>query len=196
MALNSGSSTNDADKKRKVRVSNSAFSRLVFNTAVRWIGMTFAALAVVYLCFAVTLLRVVLIGDGSLVPVKNPTFVGSVVPSGSRVVVDPSRPHDGGIIDHMRQAFLPSRKASVVDVLAGPYGRLSWAEPILTVDGKAVSSNVSSSQYSAITKDRESQFLQNEYVVKCVKGDCTPGEVFIVSSNSVTGELLIGQNDN
>ena len=47
MALNSGSSTNDADKKRKVRVSNSAFSRLVVNTAVRWIGMTFAALAVV-----------------------------------------------------------------------------------------------------------------------------------------------------
>lgn len=194
MALNSGSSVPDADKKRKVRVSKSAFSRLVVNTTVKWIGMTFAALAVVYLCFAVTLLRVVLIGDGSLVPVKNPTFVGSVVPSGSRVVVDPSRPHDGGIVDHMRQAFLPSRQASVVDVLAGPYGRLSWAEPILTVDGKAVSSSVSSNQYAVITKDRKSQFLQNEYVVKCVKGDCVSGEVFVVSSNSITGELLIGQN--
>ena len=173
---------------KKVRVSTGVLTRMLSTAAVRWVGVALAVLGVVYLCFAATLLRVVLLRDNSVVPVKNLTFEGGIAPVGSKVLVDPGN-HDGGILDHLKQSLAPSRQASVVTIEAGPIGRLQYADPILTVDGKAVT-KIHSEDYKDIIEGRSGKFLRDEYVVRCVQGNCTPGEVFIVPKEKVIGQTL------
>lgn len=175
--------------KKKVRVSSGVLAKLLSVTAVRWIGIGLAIIGIVYLCFAATLLRVVLLRDNSITPVKNITFQGSIAPVGAKVLVDPYTPHNGGILDHLKQSLTPSRQASVVTVEAGPIGKIQYAEPILTVDGKTVT-NVTKEHYNNMTEGRESNYLKDEYVVRCVKGNCIPGKVFIVSKSHIIGQTL------
>lgn len=176
----------------QIRVSKSFYARAVVGRILKGVGLVVVGAVVLYLCFSVTLLRVT-IGRAGVIPVKNVTYPGGVLPAGSTVVVDRSATHDGSPVDDLRQSFVYNGNSAVVTVAAGPYGRLTWAAPgILTVDGKALGGFFPGNADGTSPIDSSNPYLSNEYVGECVRGACDPGALFLFNGDHVLGVPLSG----
>lgn len=180
-------------RKQQIRVSRSAFSKVMVKSTLKSVGLVVLVLLAVYACFAATLLRAVPTTSGAgIVPVKNMTYEGGIVPAGAVVLVDTKHSTGDGIVDNLKNSFVPSSTDAVVEVVSGPYGKLAWAEPdILTVDGTMlpVSAKKHSDGSNVLTK--RDQYLNNEYVVVCQSGACSyKGEVLIIPRDHIVGTKI------
>lgn len=197
-----GKKTPNVDAKSpQIRVANSAFAKILFHKATKSIGIIFASILILYVCFAATIIRVVPTTTTGFVPVKNLTFEGGKVPVGREILVDVANVQGTQIVDRLKQSFLPNSSAAMVEVLGGPVGKLTWAPPdILAIDGTPVKAPMPAIDgKSPIGENEENWFLKKAYAAKCVSGACNVGEVIIISADNVIGVPLfsdtISQNE-
>lgn len=188
------STTPDSTPKHQpqVRLARSAYNSLLFKKIGRGLFITFCAVVLLYTVFAATLLRVVPTTSGAgLVPVKNITYSGGMIPAQAQILVNVKNPEGKGFLDHLRQAFVPGGDYAVVSVVAGPYGKLTWAPPgISTVDGELVDANFPPNEGIESPLLKRASYLNDEYLVTCISGACVSGKAFIVHKDHVLGSTL------
>lgn len=175
-------------KARPPRIAKSAFYKSLFGKFVKWIIYGVVLLLAVYLCFAVTIMRFLPTvesspGLGLGVAVKNLTFPGGTAPPGSIVVVNFQEKQGNSTFDRLLQSVVPANNVGVVEVVAGPNGRITWAETgLIAINGNPLD--------VLVAEKPTEEFLTNEYVVKCITGACKPNSGIIVSAGNIYGEPL------
>ena len=139
----------------------------------------------VYLAFAATIMRVVPTSDAGLVPVKDNTEVGGLIPAETEVLIA----MDGAKVDqsikgNLTNSLLPRSNAAVVLVHAGPTGKVTQGpKGEVTVGGKLLPVTLP----EGFT---EIGFLKDEYLGTCVAGACAYGEPVLFPVTSLYGLTL------
>ena len=171
-------------RQPQIRVAKNVYRKQIMRRILKGFSYAFLALFAVYLCFAVTIIRVIpSYGDLGPTPVKNITYPGGLLPAGAKVVVNFKEAQGASALDHLKQSVSPTKDAAVVEVIGGPTGRITWAEGgLTTLDGAPVPVTVA--------EKPSGEFLVKQYLVKCVKGACTPGEGLIISADNIYGQPL------
>lgn len=173
-----------AKRTPQIRVAKNVYRRQIVKRLLKAFTYTFLALLGVYLCFAVTIIRVIpSYGDLPPTPVKNITYPGGILPPTAKVVANLKQEQGDGGFDHLKQAVMPTQDAVLVEVLGGPHGRISWAESgLITLDGAPV---------DALLKEKpEGEYLTKQYLVKCIEGPCVKGEALIIPAGNIYGQPL------
>lgn len=178
--------------ERQIRVSRSAFGRILVRRLVGAFVLLIAAMAVLYLCSAATVLRFIPVASGvGPVLVKNITYPGGILPPGATVLVNRGSEVKTDWMSKLAQSFTPANDGAVVKVLAGPYGKMTWAQPgIIAVNGKPMKAFFPPAKNGDSPIGADNQFLKDQYLVKCVSGACLSNEAFVVNSNQVYGSPL------
>lgn len=173
-----------AKRTPQIRVAKNIYRKQIFRRVLKGFGYTFLALFAVYLCFAVTIIRVIpSYGELPLTPVKNVTYPGGIIPPTAKIVVNLKSAQGQGGLDHLQQAVLPTKDAALVEVIGGPNGRITWAESgLVTLDGAPVP--------VTLKQKPEGEFLTKQYLVKCIAGPCVKGEGLIVPAGNIYGQPL------
>jgi hypothetical protein len=170
-------------KTPQVRIARSTYSNLLATKILKAAGVGFLLIAVIYLCFAVTIVRVLPTPTAGLIPVKNITFPGGLIPAGETVVVDMQNQQGSTMVDYLKQSFVPNPNAAVVRVDGGPWGKFQWNNGVVVYDEEIVP--------MAMPNQPESTKLENKYLVTCLEGACVPGQGYVVHSLQVLGQPLV-----
>lgn len=178
----------------QLRVANSAYRKILLKRIAAILGYSVVGVFIIYLCFAATIMRAVPTTSGSgLVFVKENTFHGGIIPANTSILVDTQAEQKNDFGERLKQAFIPSKNAAVVKVVAGPHNAISWvASGLVTVDGKLT--NVHLTQQPLDADKTSKTKLRGEYLAVCVSGDCTPGDGIIVSQKNIYGLTLSKQD--
>lgn len=169
-------------KTPQVRIARSTYSNLLATKILKAAGIGLLLLTVIYVCFAATIVRVLPTTTIGLMPVKNVTFPGGLIPAGEKVVVDMEGDQGSSIVDYLKQSFVPSDSAALVRVEAGPWGNFSWNNGVVIYDEEIVP--------MAMPNKPESNLLENSYLVTCLEGACVPGQGYVVHSLQILGQPL------
>lgn len=183
---------NIEDSSPSIRVSKSAYRKYMFKKIYDILGYIIIALLIIYLCFAITILRIVPSMSGTgLVPIKNMNYSGGIIPEGNKLLIS-SEKVDNSIFGKLKQTFIPSKDYSVVKVKAGPYGKLTWAEPgIISVDGKILDVSYPPQEKGKNPlEENEQNYLKDQYVVSCISGNCQVNQGYIISKDNIVGVPL------
>lgn len=174
-----------AKRAPQVRVAKNTYMNMLGVKILKAVGAAFIVLVVIYLSFAATIMRVLPTEDLGMIPVKNNTFEGGLVPAGERIVVSMSHSQGQEATDYLQQAFVPTKNAAVIEVLAGPWGKFGWAEPgLIAIDGEVI---------DGVFMDEPAQTtLESAYLAVCVEGACTPGQAYVIPSSNILG-IPIGE---
>jgi len=168
-----------------IRIAKSAFNRMLFSTIRKVVGFGLLSIIIIYTSFAATIVRFIPTDDSGIVLVKNNTFTGGVIPAGENVFVSFNQEQKTSMGDRLQQAFTLHNGTGEVQVLAGPYGKITWAEPgIIAVDNEPLNVNY--------PNEPNQEFLENDYIVICISGGCEPGSTFIISSENIFGIPISG----
>lgn len=183
------------EKAPKINVHKGVATKKIVSQILNLLGLAIVALFLLYVVFAVMIIRVVPAGSGvGAVIVKNNTFYGGVLPENSVVLVDNANEVDNSPINNLKMS-LPfiNNDVSMVQVKAGPTGKWSWISPgIVTIDGRIITDGFfppleDKSQYTR-------KFLSGEYLGLCIKGNCEPGTLVLFNKNNVMG-VVVSKND-
>lgn len=167
----------------KVRIAKSAYRKMWFTKIYKAITYFIVALMLVYLAFAVTVVRVLPTSELEFIPIKNNTFTGGIVPVGETIIVSLNEPQGTSMVDRLKQSFTLHSDVVVGEVIAGPYGYFSWTEPgIVTMDGVLID--------GMLSIEPEVKMLSNQYLVKCESGVCNENELMIINKDNVFGVPL------
>jgi hypothetical protein len=169
-------------KTPQVRIARSTYSNLLATKILKAAGIGFLLVAVIYLCFAVTIVRVLPTTTAGLIPVKNITFPGGLIPAGETVVVDMENQQGSTMVDYLKQSFVPNTNASVVKVEAGPWGNFNWNNGVVVYDEEIVP--------MAMPEKPAETTLENSYLVTCVEGACVPGQGYVIHTLQILGQPL------
>jgi hypothetical protein len=170
-------------KAPQVRIARSSYANMLSTRILKNAALAIVVLLVVYLAFAATIMRVLPTTSVGLLPVKNLTFEGGLVPPGEIVAVSMTEAQGEEIQDYLAQSLIPHKNVSVVKVIAGPWGTFEWSPPgIIAVEDQIVE-NVTMEEPS----DEE---LTSEYLVECVRGACVPGEAYVIPTDHLMGVPL------
>lgn len=171
-------------KAPQVRIARSTYANMVTTRILKSALTAVAIIFVVYIAFAVTIMRVLPTTTVGLMPVKNITYDGGLVPAGETVVVSMNKAQGQDLLDYLGQSFLPQTDVSVVKVIKGPWGSFGWAEPgVIAVDGEIVP--------NVLMQEPEDKTLDSEYLVECIRGDCLPGNAYVIPTNHLMGIPLV-----
>jgi len=180
---NPGGAHMGAPKKNpQVRIAKNTYSNLLATRLLKAFGLVFLGIVLVYVCIALTIFRVIPTTSAGLIPVKNLTYSGGLIPSGEVIMVDMNAPQGTEILDRAKQAFIPTSTAAVVKVEAGPWGNFEWNSGVVTFDEKILT--------LTMPEDPGTDKLESQYLVTCVEGACTPGEGYIIPANQIMGQPL------
>lgn len=169
-------------KTPQVRIARSTYSNLLATKILKAAGIGLLLITIIYLCFAVTIVRVLPTTTIGLMPVKNVTFPGGLIPGGENVVVDIEDKQGSTMVDYLKQSFIPSDSAALVRVEAGPWGNFSWNNGVVIYDEEIVP--------MAMPNQPEDTKLENSYLVTCLEGACVPGQGYVVHSLQILGQPL------
>lgn len=169
-------------KAPQVRIARSTYSNLLATKILKASLVGLLLLAVIYVCFAITIVRVLPTTTVGLVPVKNITFPGGLIPAGETVVVDMEEGHGTGMTDLLQQSFVPNGNAAIVKVEAGPWGKFDWNNGVVVYDEQILK--------MAMPEQPLATTLENSYLVTCLEGACVPGQGYVVHSMQVMGQPL------
>lgn len=174
--------TNVATTRPNMRVAKNVYRSSVVSTLLKVFFYVPLVLAIIYVCFAATIVRVVpTLNEVGFVPVKNMTYPGGMAPQNAVLLVHLDKPQGDGIVDRLKQSFIPSERVALVSIVGGPYGKLSSVKGEVVLDGK-------NTRVRTDIGDRE--FLNDEYLATCLKGSCVAGEGVIFSADNIYGQPL------
>lgn len=174
-------------RQQRIRVDKATYRRAIFRKFTKLFSWLMLAAVTVYLCFAVTLLRVIPATNGlGLSPVRNTTFTAGAAPTGEIVVTSTTAPQGRTALDRLVQSVVPTKNVAKVEIVAGPFGKLDFTTKGATVvDGRV---------YPIVVSNPPSKhFLEKEYLVKCLGGDCVKDTGMIVPESYFYGEPLTGK---
>lgn len=167
-----------------VRIAQKTYQKtLLKKFGAQVFGALFIVL-LVYVAFAATVIRVVPTTSAGFPLIKNNTFEGGIIEPNTQILAR----LDGQVVEdsllaNIKYSFLPQSDLAIVEVLAGPTGRVQWNKNgVLAVDGKAME--------VAFPVDPERPYLKNEYVAVCVQGDCLRGAPVFIPAQSIYGVTL------
>ena len=171
----------------QTRVSNTAVAKLNVSIIVKTITFSIVLAFLLYTVMSLTLLRVIpnTSGVGALgghvAPVRNNIFPGGNITAGNFAIVNTTQEQGESIVDRARQSFIPQKNVAKVEILSGPFGKISESgDGAFTVDNVPMDGVLPQSAEGK-------KLLDNEYVAKCVEGACNKGELMIVPANNVYG---------
>lgn len=177
----------------QIRVTHKAYTKIVFKRLVKVCSVVVILLMGLYVVFAATLLRAVPTTNIGFVPVKNVTYSGGIVPKDAQVLVNMDKKQGIEFMDRLKQSFVPTSDAAIIQIVAGPYGKMHWTEPdILSVDGYPTNVSLAPEEgEKSPLESRESEYLEDEYLAICVKGACgEAGSGLIISKDNIMGSPL------
>ena len=132
----------------------------------------------IYTVLALTVLVVVRV-DGQNAAVLRSAFPVGQAPSGAYAYVS-TAPNDNSLVGKAKQATVGADAGSVVQIVAGPYNRISTDERgYIVSDGQA----------TAYRGDVDDYALDGEYVAICVTGACDPGSAVLIGQHNIIGEV-------
>lgn len=188
-----------------VKVSGAAMAKAVLRRIVRVFLWTLVALFVIYILFAATLWRVVpsTSGTGPVITTTITAEGGHILPD-TDVLISTDQESDSSIMSNLSEAFVPSSERAIGSVVAGPYGNFEAvpsdnnsdnesddeAKYDLRFEGEDLGLQISGYQISEREDYERDTFLNEEYIIECVSGDCEVGEAVIVPADYVMGEVL------
>lgn len=164
------------------------FWQLVFGLVKKVVKIILVALLlgiIVYGAVALTAARYVYIYDNGYVLTMNPKT--DILSSGTKVVFDmnateESTPMVESITGRFELATLPPTSISVGEIVAGPTGQMTFDDQLnVSVDGKPTGLRM---------KEKPAwsdQYLKDQYVIKCIVGDCNTGESYMLTTKSING---------
>lgn len=186
--LSSGNFTKNGDpgtspRTPELRIAKRLYRRRIARKSLTLIGAAIIVATVIYLCFAVTIIRIIPTNNAGFIPIRNLTAEGGVAKPGDQIVVNVIEEQGDGVMNRAKQSLFMTSNAAVVEVLAGPFGKISpGAKNTIAVNGKALN--------APMVRSISKEYLDNEYVVKCIKGNCAKGMAFVVPVKNVYGEPL------
>lgn len=125
---------------------------------------------------------------GEIIVVARGTYVGGVVPKDEIVYISTTHILDGNLWDNLQQGFVGIPNAATVQVLAGPVQEIEvQANQILLKKGTETVGKIEG-VIEDLTPNKT--VLQNEYIVRCLGGACEPGELLLIKSAQISGEVV------
>lgn len=186
-----------AKKPPQIRIARQTYTSLIAAKALRMALVALFFLILVYVAFAVTVLRVIPAVSVGPVITKNITFPGGLIPSGELVVIDAAQPRGTDTLDYLEQATLPNNNIAIMRVFAGPWGTFDWESTgTVTYNGSILpleipaAVNDEGAPLDFPDTPRGDTNLQDEYLMVCVEGACVPGRGYIYSSGHILGQPI------
>lgn len=171
--------------QQSIRVSQGTYQKALLTKFLSQLIVAIIGLLLVYVCFAATIVRFVPSSAG-IILTKNNTYPGAEIPEKAQVLISLSDIEvKTGLADRLKQAFIPQKPSALVQILAGPDGRVKWTGGLLTVNNLPLS--------VPFPQNPDLKFLEGQYVSVCLKGDCTPGTSIIFKTSQTIG-VAIEQN--
>ena len=182
-----------------VKVKKSYLLWQILKRVARAAGTIVIILALVYaLVLVPTAVRFIYTDEFGLVLTKDPTIREGAIPAGKTqlVSIGSGVAATESIKNKMIAGFTSHENTSVVKIVAGPAGRLSFNKNDLAVyNGKEIKSTrlPISSDYELL---KDNHFLlDNQYYVQCVGGVCSRGDFYIMSRDDILGEIKTDDTD-
>jgi hypothetical protein len=170
-------------KAPSVRIARRTYANMLSTRILKNAALGLLVILVVYFAFAVTIMRVLPTTSVGLLPVKNITFEGGLVPAGEVVVLSMTQPQGEEITDYLKQSVVPTTDAAIVKVIAGPWGAFEWSPPGIVAVNDQIVENV-------VMAEPSDQELTSEYLVECLSGSCVAGQAYVIPSNHLLGVPL------
>lgn len=161
--------------------------------ALKILGTALLLGLLVYSAIVMTVARYVYIYEGedsgSYVLTRNPST--DMLQAGTQVVFDVSNTNGSpSLLDSASGKFqlatLPPRTISAGVIEAGPNGNMVLdANNRVSINGKQTGLVFSDKSIPAW----DDRHLANQFIIKCLAGDCKPGESYLVSAKAIAGEI-------
>ena len=161
--------------------------------ALKILGTALLLGLLVYSAIVMTVARYVYIYEGedsgSYVLTRNPST--DMLQAGTQVVFDVSNTNGSpSLLDSASGKFqlatLPPRTISAGVIEAGPTGNMVLdANNRVSINGKQTGLVFSDKSIPAW----DDRHLDNQFIIKCLAGDCKPGESYLVSAKAIAGEI-------
>lgn len=165
-----------------VRVSNSAFYKMIAGKIISGFFVALVIAALVYLSLAAVLIQVIPSRNMGPIMVTGERSEGGLIPEGAIVLIGEKDMSTTPILGNLQKAFTP-QDVAIVKVLAGPSGDIRWTEGgVTTVKGVLID--------GLLEEDPKSSFLKGRYIVKCIEG-CEPGKAMLIDENRILGVPMI-----
>lgn len=179
-----GSTPHKSGKSPQIRIAKATYNSMLATRILKALGVVAVLGFIIYFCFAATIMRIIPTTNAGLLPVKNITYAGGLIPQGALVATDMESERGSNILDYLEQSFIPSSTVAIVEVEAGPWGTFSWSDGSVTFDEKLLPMKM--------PDQPDTTALENDYLVTCVKGACVPGQGYIVPASYIMGQYLGG----
>lgn len=173
-------------KAPQVRIAKSTYANMLSTRILKTSMLGLAIILITYLAFAVTIIRVIPSASAGLIPAKNVTFEGGLVPAGEIVILSMTTAQGTELQDYLMQSLIPQQDVSIMRAIAGPWGPYGWAEPgVIAIDGKIVE--------NVFMNKPEDTTLKNQYLMECIRGACLAGEAYVIPANRLMGIPLVNE---
>lgn len=196
----------------RMTVSSGTVVKSVLKRSAGVLKMVLALSVLIYVALALTLVRVIpgVPGGAGLVVTKNDNYYGGIIPVSQasekkeEVVIDLVNTYDdstmfSSLVGNFKIAFFPNPNTAIVEVHAGPTGKVEWMEPNLVfVNGQQIDGYL-----EPIVMDEEDlligqempdrnpmidmEFLNDAYLGVCKSGACAEGEIILFKKDQVMG---------
>ena len=167
---------------QKMRISRSMLRKILISRTIGAFGAIVVGLLIIYVGLAATLVRYIPSNSGTYL-VQNASIEGSALSPRIEVLANLSKEVSTSAGTMVKYGFFPQSNTSVVKILGGPNGSLTWRKPFLYVNGKDVSDRA--------FEDPDNSYLVDEYVGECIRGDCgRPGSVVFLNLGNVYGIIV------
>lgn len=116
--------------------------------------------------------------------VARGTYVGGTVPQDSTIYVSTSNVVSNSFLTNLQEGFSGLPNGAVVKTIAGPV-----EEIIVDNYGNA---SVGGDDIAGVLPAEFAQggYLKNQYLVECVSGACTAGDLLVINQNQISGEVI------
>lgn len=186
----------------KMILSNGLIAQILASKALVVLEIIFLLALGVYLAFSLTVLRAVPTFSGvGFTVVKNLNYEGGIIPTDGEnketILIDTASTHDGGIVDNIKTGFIPNNNTALIEVYAGPAGKVKWVKPdIVSVDDKQIPGSLEAVEPTDTNPQGNPiptlKKLQNSYAGVCVSGACEEGTVVFFPQENVIGVPIFG----
>lgn len=182
----------------RVQVAPSYFLGKVLKRALKASVLVVFVVAIVYSVVLVpTIVRVVPTEDFGLVLTRDPTIVDGGIPAGKTEVVSFSSKagYMRNVKGKLQAAFTFHTDTSKMMVVEGPNGRLlEEQDGSMSFNGEKMDSEITKPVNYSVLEDSK-WYLTDQYLMRCLEGSCRPGRYYIVSEDSVIGEIKSGDSE-
>ena len=177
----------------KVRVNPAFMALRAFKRVARVLMMVLLVVTAFYsLILVPTSVRILFTDTMGPVLTRDPSLVEGATPAGNEeiVVMGSGDGLMGSIFGKMKAGFTYHLHASRVRIIAGPDGRIRMRTRSTAVYEGRTLRMTRPHGYGALAGQK--YLLEDQYVVKCLAGDCRQGDYYVISSKDMLGEVKRG----